>query len=203
MSFREIKLLIEKSWVDAYPNTNFDCSNESVRFVTRYPIISTGLSYYFKNCLFLSISSNLSGGAIYFSGGNSGKVFFEEILFFLCQTTNNQKGGAIYFEEYGDCKFLFVCGNACISNNDGQFSYLSTNSDQNNYLSLNLTSIINCTNYDSKSYTIYFLYGIHHLKTSNISNNFCYQCSGFRVGNIKISNTIHSSFENNYANYHD
>lgn len=130
-------------------------------------IIDNG-NFYFHNVVFLSITYSGTGGAIsfYSSSELTNKILIEETLFSECKTTSNERGGAIYFEYYGDCQFHLVCGNDCKTNSNqyGQFCSLYSYTNHKYFLSFKLTSVINCYNFVSGSWaTIHFLYGTQTL----------------------------------------
>ena len=81
--------------------------------------------------VFINISSNSCGGAIYCSR-NIYRLLIEQTTFISC-TTSDIHGGGIYLSsaESGECILLRVCAYSCSSVNstksEGQFAYFSTN----------------------------------------------------------------------------
>jgi predicted outer membrane repeat protein len=154
---------------------------------------------YVSNCLFRSITSTSSGGALYCSSSVS-ILLVESSSFFSCKSSSN--GGAIYFYNYNSGQSVYhkVCGFDCFSTYTngnvnsymcGQFSYnvVQDVASSKNYV--NYSSIVRCA--AESLNTRYFNchhYGKHCYPSVNLSMNKCYLYSGIYCCPFSDSNSV-------------
>jgi len=164
-------------------------------------------SVYVLNCLFKSITSGNTGGALYCTSVTY--LLIESTSFFSCKTSNTH-GGAIYFHKSNSqCVLHKVCGYDCFSTYAGssfcQFAliYVSNSDSSKNYL--NYSSVTRCTNENSGAdYTLGIWYGLFCLPSVNISMNKCssrsgiYCCVNADPNSVTCSLT-YSTFSDNIA----
>jgi hypothetical protein len=179
------------SWID-YFSGNPVTTYSSQEFKGKQS--SSSSSVYVSNCLFISISSTGSGGALYC--GSATYFLVELTSFFTCSTTNNH-GGAIYFSYgSGQCVLHKVCGYDCCStytssNPHYQFAYISVNNSVSSKNYINYSSISRCVNDFSNSYYILCLiYGKICCPSVNISMNKCKYYSGIYCYPFSDSNSV-------------
>jgi hypothetical protein len=166
-------------------------------------------SVYVLNCLFKSISSSSSGGAL--CGSDSVQYFLvESSSFFSCKTSAS--GGAIYFVNSNNGQYVLheVCGYDCSSTGGslGLFSYNQVYHVISSKNYINFSSIARCVGDTSNpSYIICHHYGTHCYPSVNISMNKCYSRSGvycvpFIDSNSVTSSLLYSTFADNIATQH-
>jgi hypothetical protein len=191
---------LSSDWIDFYPNIS---PNQTISMGnTNFQFSSDNGSIYFTNTIFINITHSGEGGALYFYSSSfiSNKVLIEESFFIECRTTSSgMGGGAVYLSQYGDCIFRLVCGSGCFSysNVQGQFCYLSTESDKSNFI-FSISSLVSNIN-SIGNYLSYLLYGNHFFQSTNISNNQFAYCSGWYLHYPNFSYIKFSSIENNFA----
>jgi hypothetical protein len=164
---------------------------------------------YVSNCLFRSIKSTSTGGALYFS--NSASYFLvESSSFFSCNTSNGY-GGAIYFYNAGSGQSVLhkVCGFDCCSSYSSpyyQFAYIEVNGAVTSKNYVNYSSITRCINANANShYTLYLCSGKICCPSVNISLNECQYysgiyCSPYGDYNYVTCSFSYSTFADNVAN---
>jgi hypothetical protein len=160
---------------------------------------------YVSNCLFRSITSESSGGAL--SCTSVTCLLVESSSFISCKA--NGYGGAIYFcnTNSGQCVLHEICGCDCFSTSGslGQFSYIYVYNVASSKNYVNYSSISRCvTDISGAWYTMRNLYGKIRFKSVNISMNRCYGRSGIISepqgdSNAAISSLLYSSFTDNNA----
>jgi hypothetical protein len=171
---------------------------QTKEYGTRQTYSST--SVYVSNCLFRSITSGSSGGALYCSSMTD--LLVETSSFFSCKTSGSHAGG-IYFSG-SQCVLYKVCGNDC-SATDGHFDYIIGRNAASNKNYVNYSSIVRCVNENMNSYnTLVHLYGKIYFPSVNVSINKCGYRSGIYYSPISDSNCVtcsstHSSFADNIA----
>jgi hypothetical protein len=161
---------------------------------------------YVLSCLFKSITSTSSGGALYC---NSVTYFLvESSSFFSCKTSSST-GGAIYFTNGGGQSVLIkVCGYdcyiTCSGSSYGQFIYTYVSNSASNMNYLNYSSITRCVNENTNSqYTIHLFCGKIICPSVNSSMNKCYTRSGIYIeSNVYTCSSSYSSFADNIATGH-
>jgi hypothetical protein len=155
------------------------------------------------NCLFRSVASSSSGGALYCSTSVT-CLLVESSSFFTCKTSSGN-GGAICFSDTGSgqCVFYKVCGFDCSAPSLGKFSrvHVYDVSSSKNYV--NYSSIVHCIN-ENSGYTLDHQNGKIHCLSFNSSMNKCSDRVGFYSNpcsdpNSVISLLSYSSFADNYA----
>jgi predicted outer membrane repeat protein len=104
----------------------------------------SGTNVYVSKCLFRSITSTGSGGALYCTSVTD--LLVESSSFFSCKTSAHD-GGAIYLSTK-QCVLHEVCGYDCYSTHGSypyyQFAYVSANNVASNKNYVNHTSIARC-----------------------------------------------------------
>jgi hypothetical protein len=155
-------------------------------------------STYVSNCLFISISSTSTGGALYCTSVTY--LLVESTSFFSCRTSG-QHGGAVYFcNSGGQCVLNKVCGYDCISTYTssgtyGQFSHIEVNNGISSKNYVNYSSIARCVNELTNAYrTLNLQNGKICCPSVNVSMNKCYHRSGFYCQPYGDSNSITCSF---------
>jgi hypothetical protein len=161
-------------------------------------------SIHVSNCLFRSITSTSSGGALYCSSVTY--LLIESSSFFSCKTSSN--GGAIYFinTNSGQSVLYEVCGYDCYSTytstSEGQFAYIYAKNAASNMNYVNYSSITRCVIDNSVSrYTLRLDFGKQCCLSVNISMNKCYYRSGICCQPFSDSNSFICSFS--YSTFAD
>jgi hypothetical protein len=187
-----LKLLMHyrTAWKDYFTGNHTLMQN--IEYKTRQTPSDTGV--YILNCLFRSISSSSSGGALYCS--DSVQYFLvESSSFFSCKTSIS--GGAIYFINTNNGQYVLqgVCGYDCRSTSGGYgpFSYNQVYDVVSSKNYINFSSISRCGITSSPSYMICHHYGTHCYPSVNISMNKCYDRSGIYCAPSVDSNSVTSS----------
>jgi hypothetical protein len=160
----------------------------------------SGTNVYISNCLFRSITSTGEGGALYCTSVTCFLV--ESTSFFSCKSSKSH-GGAIYFyNSGGQCVLHEVCGYDC-SNLHSTFAYIQVNDAASSKIYIDYSSIANCVNSDSGSYTLCLVYGNISCPSVNMSVNKCgyrtIYCWPFVDSNSVICSFSYSSFTDNIA----
>jgi hypothetical protein len=195
-------LRIRTAWNDHFPGTGPTNTFNSQTYTSRYT--PSGTSIYISNCLFMSITSSDTGGALYCY--NSATYFVvESTSFFSCKTSGS--GGAIYF--YCDAQSILykVCGYDCYTTNSNnyQFGYIQVNNVVSSKNYFNYSSISRCVNENSSPhYTFGLGWGKNYCPSVNSSLNKCYARSGICFwpsddSNYAASSLTYSSFIDNHA----
>jgi hypothetical protein len=167
-------------------------------------------SVYILNCLFRSITSTSSGGALCCSSVTY--LLVESTSFFSCNTSS-MRGGAIYYSNTnsGQCVLYEVCGYDCCStytsgsSSHGQFSYVYVYNVASSKNYFNYSSISRCvTEYSSSHHTMRHYYGTICYPSVNMSLNKCYGRSGIICCPYKDPNSLtcslsYSTFADNIA----
>jgi hypothetical protein len=191
------------SWNDyftATPVTTLDPISYDSR---QTPSVS---NVYVLNCLFNSINSGSSGGALYFT---SNYLLVESSSFFSCKTSSGN-GGAIYFYNINSGEYVLhgVCGYDCNtpgSSTDGQFAriYVRNAVSSKNYV--NYSSISRCLNENSGSFkTLRHDNGKICYESTNVSINKCYYRSGmYGYPNSDSSSVMCSLLYSTFADNND
>jgi hypothetical protein len=198
-------MYIRTAWNDHFPEANPTNYNSQTYTSRQTP---SDANIHISNCLFKSMTSSSSGGALYCTSATYFLV--ESTSFFSCKTTNGYYYGAIYFSNTnsGQSVLYKVCGYDCCTS--GGYSYQfaevfvkNTASYKNN---VNYSSISRCGNSDS-----YHIFGLDRGKiccsSVNSSLNKCYRYSGISCWPLADSSSIicsltYSSFaDNNDADY--
>jgi hypothetical protein len=189
---------IRTAWNDYFPSTT--TNNLFSQTCTSRQTYSS-VSLYVSNCLFKSISSTSTGGALYCNSMTY--ILVESTSFFSCKTSG-QNGGAIYTSG-GQCVLCGVCGYDCCTTYTGSgysyfhFAWISVNSGSSNKNYFNYSSIVRCV--DLKSYqTLRLNNGNISCPSVNLSMNKCKIRSIFCDPN-SVSNTVTCSFS--YSSFTD
>jgi hypothetical protein len=198
----EFLLYSRTGWSDYFTTTN--PTNRSSQLYTSRENPSDA-SLYFSNCLFRSITSSSTGGALYCTSVKY--LLVESTSFFSCKTSNS--GGAIYFSNSGgQCVLHGVCGYDCCttSSSDYQFAHVYVNNDVSSKNYVNYSSIVRCVNVNAH-YMLYLYYGKICFTSLNSSLNKCISRSGIHcVPNLEpsydICSLLYSSFTDNNAVSH-
>jgi hypothetical protein len=192
---------IRTTWNDYF--TGSPTSTLTNEYGTRQAPSGTGVNV--SNCLFRSISSGSSGGAL--SCTSVTYLLVESSTFHSCQTSSGS-GGAIYFSNSGgECVLHKVCGYDCYltSSSNGQFAYIYVNNVASIKNYVNYSSITRCVTANSNSYeTLRLYYGKIFCPSVNVSLNKCYYRSGIYCYPTIDSNSVtcslsYSSFTDNIA----
>jgi hypothetical protein len=162
---------------------------------------------YVINCLFRSITSGSSGGAL--SCTSSVTYLLVESSSFLSCKTSGYSGGAIYFVNTGSgqCVLQGICGyDSCTTgSSDGVFSYIKVKNDASYKNYFNFSSISRCVNEYSNSWLMLRQeYGKIYCPSVNISMNKCSHrsaicCLPFVDSNSVTSYLSYSTFVDNIA----
>jgi hypothetical protein len=164
----------------------------------------SGTNIYVLNCLFRSITSSSSGGAL--SCSSVTYFLVESTSFFSCKASSY--GGAIHFTNTnsGQCVLHEVCGNDCCSSSSGgHFIWTDVNNAASSKNYINYSSFAHCVNENSNSwYTLCLCSGKIFCPSINISMNKCYSRSGiysqpYNDRNYVISSLTYSTFADNNA----
>jgi hypothetical protein len=166
----------------------------------------SGTYLYILNCLFRSITSTSSGGALYCTSATH--MLVESSSFFTCKTSGNY-GGAIHFnnKNSGQCILHKVCGYDCSSPNT-LFSYVNVKNDVISKNYINYSSVLKCVNENSNSgYMLCHQYGKFCCSSVNVSINKCYHRSGidchpFSDSNFVTASLSYSTIADNNATGH-
>jgi hypothetical protein len=156
------------------------------------------------NCLFRSISTTSTGGALYCNSVTC--LLVESSYFISCKASD--RGGVIYFNTgSGQSVYYEVCSYDCCSTGGlyGQFSYngLYDVASTKNYV--NYSSFVRCgTEISSPHHTICHHCGTQCYPSVNMSMNKCYGRSGIYSVPYKDSNSVtcsisYSTFVDNIA----
>jgi hypothetical protein len=152
------RIYVKTAWNDYFTVTNPKNYN-SQTYTSTQTLSDTNV--YISNCLFKSITSGSSGGAL--SCTSVTNLLIESTSFFSCSTSAIY-GGAIYFsnENSGQSVLHSVCGYDCCSTyssgySDGQFARIDVKDGilSKNYV--NYSSITRCDNQKSSSQHMLFL----------------------------------------------
>ena len=188
---------ISDSFQNYFP---FDVPKKSFSVDIRLNLESVGGIWLF-NSIFISLTSTLSGTAIYLNSIYS-KLLIENCFFSQCITTTTM-GGAIYFSSTtGSIVLDKVCGTECYSSSTsasyGQFSYLLT---KFNYINeLHFTSISNCSpNTITSQSPLFIKSGLQKLKSLNISKNIIQTYSSITLDSSTNSLIVFCTISSNYA----
>jgi predicted outer membrane repeat protein len=167
----------------------------------------SGTSVYVLSCLFRSITSTSSGGALYCTSVTYLLVEFSS--FFSCKTSGSN-GGAVYFSNSGgECVLHEVCGYDCCPSSTnslrGQFSYIYVSSAASSKNYLNYSSIARCVDEKtSEGYVVNLGCGKICCPSVNSSLNKCYTRSGIYCypnidSNYVTCSLTYSTFADNNA----
>jgi hypothetical protein len=195
---------VRAAWNDHFPGTSPTNTYNSQTYASRH--IPSGTSVYVSNCLFESITSSDTGGALYCS--NSATYFLiESTSFFSCKTSSSC--GAIYFYNSKSCQSILykVCGYDCCTTNSNshQFGLLYVYNAASCKNCANFSSIARCVNENSTPhYILAFQCGNVCCPSVNLSLNKCYRMSGITCWPSSDSNYVtcsltYSSFTDNHA----
>jgi hypothetical protein len=187
------------SWINYFTGNPTLMQNE---YKTRQTL--SGTNVYVLTCLFQSITSTSSGGAMYCTSVSY--LLVESSSFFSCNSSID--GGAIYFSySSGQCVIYEVCSYDCCttSKTNGQFAYIQVNNGISSKNYFNYSSITRSLNENSASYYVLRLRnGKICCPSVNISMNKCYWYSGIICYPFLDSNSVtcsltYSSFNDNNA----
>jgi hypothetical protein len=190
------------AWNDYFSATNPTLLSSQTH--TSKPTLS-GAGVYISDCLFRTITSSDTGGALY-SSNSVTYLLIESTSFFSCRTSNGH-AGAVYFyhSSGGECVLHEVCGYDCFSAYPSGtphylFAYLRANAAASYKNYFNYSSIVHCVNPDTY-YTICLSYGKICCPSVNMSMNKCnirtIYCIPFAVSNSVTCSFSHSSFADN------
>jgi hypothetical protein len=198
-----LHLYIITAWNDYFSGTT--PTNLPSQTYTSRPTPS-GPSVYVLNCLFRSITSGSTGGALYCTSVTY--LLVESTSFFSCKTSSGSSGAIYFYNGGGQCVLYEVCGYDCStpSNNGFQFVYIVVNNTVSSKNYFNYSSISRCVN--GVSYSWYIL-GLGNGKiccpSVNISMNKCYgqliYCYPLSDSNSVTCSFSYSTFTNNIANW--
>jgi hypothetical protein len=191
------------AWEDYFIGTPTNFSSQTC---SKQQTLS-GTSVYLSNCLFVSITTESAGGALYCT--SAAYFLVESTSFFSCKTTT-QYGGAIYFDNKmsGQCALHDVCGYDCYSTqtsiSDGQFAVMCVYNVAycKNYV--NYSSIVRCVNDPVNSrYVLFLSQGKICCTSANMSMNKCYYrtfyCEPLKDSTSHTCSITYSSFADNTA----
>jgi hypothetical protein len=198
---KTVLMHFRNAWSDYFPGTATLLQNNEYRG-RQTP---SGTGFYITNCLFISITSSSSGGALYCS--NSVTYFLVESSSFLSCKTSGSFGAIYFYHSSGQSVLYAVCSyDCCTTNNNGyQFAYLQVNNGISSKNYANYSSIIRCVNENSSPhYTLAFQYGNVCCPSVNSSLNKCYYSSGITCWPSGDSNSVtcsltYCSFTDNHA----
>jgi predicted outer membrane repeat protein len=187
------------AWNDYFPGTN-PTNLPSQTYTLRQTPSNTYL--YVLDCLFNSITSTGSGGALYCT---STSLLVESTSFFTCKTSGGN-GGAIFFQNTnsGQCVLHEVCGFDCckLDTITCQFDCVYVKNDISSKNYINYSSISRCVNANS-GHTLYHYNGNICFQSVNKSNNKCRGnsvfCYPFVDYNSVTCSFSYSSFADNVA----
>jgi hypothetical protein len=159
---------------------------------------------YFSNCLFKSISSSSTGGAL--SCTSTTYFLVESTSFFSCKASSSSYG-AIYFSNGNSQSVLYgVCGYDCSASSSYQFAYIYVNNAASGKNNVNYSSISRCVNENSNSnYVLGLQYGKISCSSINSSMHKCQYrlgigCWPSQESNIVTCSLLYSTFADNNAN---
>jgi hypothetical protein len=184
------------AWEDYFPDTR------SKEFNTRQaPSV-----VYVLDCLFNCIKSTSNGGALHCT---TNYLLVESSSFFSCNTTNINGGAIYFSNaNSGECVLHEVCGNDCRSTctngiSRGLFAYIIVRNAASSKNYINYSSILRCRNdnFDSRQ-TVHLENGKICCQSINASMNKCYYRSGFIYypfidPNSATCSLLYSSFTDN------
>jgi hypothetical protein len=157
---------------------------------------------YVSNCLFKSIMSSSSGGALSCSSSVT-CLLVESTSFFSCKTSSGS--GAIYFSNTGSgqCVLHEICVYDCCTTNTNsyQFAYIRVCNSISNKNYINYSSISRCVN-ENAWYTFRIRYGKICFPSVNLSMNKCYgrfYCQPLSDSNSVTCSLSYSSITDNIA----
>jgi hypothetical protein len=161
----------------------------------------TDTSVYISNCLFISITSTSSGGAL--SCSTSVSYFLAESSSFLsCKASS--AGGAIYFSNTnsGECVLHKVCGYDCCTTGSAYAQFARIYANRKNYI--NYSSFTRSVNeYSGSWYLLELSYGNIICPSVNSSMNKCYSRTGIYCDSSSCTSLLsYSSYADNNATYH-
>jgi hypothetical protein len=191
------------AWIDFYDSQK-PTPIDKQTYTSKLSVSS--VSVHVSNCLFKSIASTGSGGAL--SCSDSVQYFLVESSSFFTCTANSGYGGAIYFSNTmnGQSVLHEVCGNDCCSttaNCQFVYTYVKDTSSSKNYA--NYSSIARCVNDNVNSWsTFYINYGKNCCPSVNVSMNKCgfgsgVYCYPYPDSNYVTCSFTYSSFADNNA----
>jgi hypothetical protein len=196
------------AWNDYFPAVKPITTLNSQTFNSRQT--PSGSYVHISNCLFSSISTTATGGAVYCSSMTYFLV--ESTSFISCETSSSSYGGAIYFACSNAQSVLHgVCGYdccaTCSSGSNYQFAYIYVNNAASSKNYFNYSSITRCVNENTNSWWILNLYnGNLCCPSVNISLNKCYYdliyCYPSIISNSVTCSFSYSSFADNIAGYY-
>jgi hypothetical protein len=188
------------AWNDHFPATTTTNLNKQTHTSRPAP---SGSNLYVSNCLFKSITSENSGGALYLT--SISYFLVESTSFFTCKV-NSGSGGAIYFSNNGGQSVLHaVCGYDCCSSPYYQFAYIGASNVASSKNSFNYSSIARCGyEVSNADQTLRLLNGKIYCPSVNISMNKCAVYPCICSDPLSDSNSVtclfsYSSFTNNTA----
>jgi hypothetical protein len=186
---------VRTAWNDYFPsNPSYNLNSQT--YNSRQTHSSTGV--HISNCLFTSITSSSTGGALY---STSTYFLVESTSFFSCKTSSG-KGGAIYFSN-GQCVLHGICGYDCTSSSSsGHFAYISVYNSVSSKNYLNYSSISRSVNLNTV-YTLELYNGNIRCPSVNMSMNKYYRrsiyCCPYADSYSVTCSLTYSSFADNYA----
>jgi hypothetical protein len=195
---------VKTAWNDYFTATGQNNINSQTFFLRQTP---SNTSVYVSNCLFRFIASSGNGGAL--SCTSVAYLLVESTSFISCSTSDLNGGAVYFSNSGGQCVLHKVCGFDCCSTNtsrsDGQFGCIFVNNAilSKNYV--NYTSITRCMNQISGSHhTLCLVNGKICCPSVNLSINKCPHASGiycqpFIDSNSYTSSLTYSSFVDNFA----
>jgi hypothetical protein len=164
-------------------------------------------SVYVFNCLFRSITSSGSGGALY-CGSSVQYLFVESSSFFSCKISDSGNGGAIYFSNInnGQSVLYEVRGYDCSTpgNYDYLFAYIYVYNSVSYKNYVNYSSVTRCVNENScPNFVLGLSRGSISCPSVNSSLNKCFVRSGIACWPTVDSNSVtclltYSSFTDNH-----
>jgi hypothetical protein len=186
---------IRTAWNDYF--TGSPTVIQTTEYTLRQTFSGTGV--YILNCLFRSITSTSSGGAL--SCTSVTYLLVESTPFFSCSTSSSN-GGAIYFyNSGGQCVLDKICGFDCYSSSSGQFVYIVVNNAASSKNYINYSSISRCVNENSGSHHMMYLYrGKICCPSVNSSMNKCQYYSAISCYPFADCSLSYYSFTDNIAN---
>jgi hypothetical protein len=162
-------------------------------------------SVYVSNCLFKSITSSSSGGALSCSSSVT-YLLVESTSFFSCKTSSHS--GAIYFynTNNGQCALYEVCGYDCnTASSSYHFAYIRVYNAISSKNYINYSSISRCVN-ENSWYTLRIRSGKICFPSVNSSMNKYYgrsfYCQPLSDSNSVTCSLSYSSFTDNIASQH-
>ena len=167
---------------------NFFCLNLFTNCITNKAI---NININMINCLIFKIYSSTNGGAIFINSAYNFSI--NETTFYECiVTTNGLEDGAIYITNGLNIQLYKICALYCKATNY-QFSYLSTNKNQN----LDLITLSKCFNKTLGCITIRLYYGNQKISQINSTYNYNIYVSGIQYFDPNSMDSIYCTFYNN------